>query len=385
VLSGSLARLGAAFFFAQGAFNIYGASLPLYFTSLGFDPTLIGLLIGATGMAELIAAVWVGPAIDRIGSRMVLLCGAACFGAASMGYLGLSAVPAVAGLRLVQGFGLAAVIPATYVFVPHLIRSRRQTLAFASLGATGNVAMALCPPLGLYLLQQVGPSALFLTGVGLAVAAGVAASTVPSPSLTRRPFGLTFRRGWLAPVLVAVLSVAQWGVIQAFVPIEASAAGSNPSLLFTADAISVLLSRLPAGWMADRYGPLQLGVVGVVLMALSPVVLLLPLSDPVLILAGVLNGTGAGLTLPPMLAELSRRSDESTRGTALGFFSVAFAVGMIIGASGGGLLYSALQFHGLLVVGAILCGMGVAVLLVDSLAARPARRDRSQTPSQVPG
>ena len=42
-----LLRLGIALFFAQSAFHIYNASLPLYFAGLGFDPTLIGLLIGA--------------------------------------------------------------------------------------------------------------------------------------------------------------------------------------------------------------------------------------------------------------------------------------------------------------------------------------------------
>jgi MFS family permease len=159
--------------------------------------------------------------------------------------------------------------------------------------------------------------------------------------------------------------VVQWGVIQAFVPIEASAVGSNPALLFTADAITVLASRVPAGWVADRYGPFKLALVGVIAMALSPVVLLLPLSDPVLIVAGILNGGGAGLTLPPMLAQLSRRSDDATRGTGLAYFSVAFAVGMIVGASGGGLLYPWLGFQGLLVVGAILCGGGVIALVRD--------------------
>src|SRR2546426_5302504 len=71
-----LARLGVALFFAQSAFNIYGASLPLYFAGLGFDPTLIGLLIGATGVAELLGALAVGPGIDRFGARTLLLAGA---------------------------------------------------------------------------------------------------------------------------------------------------------------------------------------------------------------------------------------------------------------------------------------------------------------------
>jgi MFS family permease len=366
-----LLRLGVGLFFAQSAFNIYGATLPLYFAGLGFDPTLIGLLIGATGVAELVGALVAGPGIDRLGGRTLLLVGTACYLVASLGFAAFTAVPVLILLRLIQGFGLAAVVPSTYSFVPHLAKARAQTVAFASLGASGNVAAAICPPLGIALLQNAGPQTLFLVSAGLATLAGLSASTVPAVAPSRRPFGLTFRRAWLMPLLVGVLSVTQWGVIQAFVPIEASAVGSNPGLLFTADAVAVLASRIPAGWIADRYGPFRLAMVGVVSMALSPCVLLLPLNDGVLIVAGLLNGGGAGLTLPPMLAQLSQRSDEATRGTGLAYFSVAFAVGMILGASGGGLLYPWLGFHGLLQVGALLCFGGVIALLRDRVTMRP--------------
>jgi MFS family permease len=360
-----LLRLGLALFFAQSAFGIYGASLPLYLAGLHFDPTLIGLLIGATGVAELVGALAVGPGIDRVGGRALLLTGTACYVVSSVGFTLFTAVPALALLRLLQGFGLAAVVPSTYSFVPHLVKARGQTVAFASLGAAGNVAMAICPPLGIALLENVGPTGLFLTAAAMAAAASLTVVTVPASPPSRRPFALVFRRVWVVPILVAVLSVIQWGVIQTFVPIEASAAASNPSLLFTCDAISVLASRIPAGWIADRYGPLRLALLGVVVMSLSPVLLLLPLSDPILAVAGVLNGTGAGLTLPPMLAQLSQRSDAETRGTGLAYFSVAFAIGIIVGASGGGLLYPLLGFHGLLVVTALLCSCGVLALMQD--------------------
>ena len=379
---GPLLRLGIGLFFAQSAFNVYGAALPLYFAGLGFDPTLIGLLIGMTGVAELVGALLVGPGIDRFGGRTLLLAGTGCYVIASLGFTAFSAVPAIVLLRLVQGFGLAAVVPGSFSFVPHLAKVRTQTVAFASLGAAGNVAMAICPPLGLALLQGAGPRPLFLTAAAMAALGALAAANVPAPEPGRRPFGLTFRTAWLMPLGVAVLSVAQWGVIQAFVPLEASAAGSNPALLFTVDALTVLASRIPAGWIADRYGPFRLALVGVVSMTLSPIVLLLPLNDGVLTVAGLLNGAGAGLTLPPMLAQLSRRSDDATRGTALAYFSVAFAVGIILGASGGGLLYPILGFHGLLSLGAVLCGFGIVALLRDRfrmrLAAPPLEAVRSE-------
>jgi hypothetical protein len=128
----------------------------------------------------------------------VLLGGAACHVVASLGYLVLTGVPLLA-------------------------RRAAETTAFATLGTAGSLALAVSPPLGLGLLENAGPPALFLT-----------AST--------------------------------------------------------------------------------LGTVA----------------------AGMLDGTRAALTIPPMLAELSRRSNEAPRGTSLAFFSVASALGLIVGASGGG-------------------------------------------------
>lgn len=363
-----LVRLGVAMFFVQSGFALFGAALPLYFARLGMDPPAVGLLIGTVGIAELVGALAVGPAIDRFGGRAVLLAGATCYVLAAIGYSLFTVIPALAVLRLIQGLGLAASIPGTYSFVPHLVQPRRQTVAFATLGSANNVAMAVCPPLGLALLQGQSATALFAASGMVALIGGLATVGVPASRPSRRPLGLVFRRAWVLPLLVALLCVVQWGVIQAFVPLEAERVGANPGLLFAADAVSVLAARIPAGWVADRAGPFKLALVGVCVMAVSPIVLLLPNTDVVLIVAGVLNGGGAGLTLPPMLAQLSRRSDDRTRGTGLAYFSVAFAVGMIVGASGGGLLYLSLGYRGLLAVGSVLCASAVLILLRDRAA-----------------
>ena len=363
----ALPRLFVGLFFAQSAFSLYSASLPVYFDRLGFDPALIGLLIGSAGVAELVGALGVGPGIDRFGGRIVLLLGLAAYLLASIGYTLTALLPVLFGLRLLQGLGLAAVMPGAYSFVPHLVRPHRETLAFASLGAANSLAGAVFPVVGLLLLDG-SPDLLFLAASGAAVLGLLVVRGAPTAPVGGRALGLTFRAAWLASLLVTMLALIQWGVINAFMPLQATRAGSNPALLFTADAISVLSVRLPAGWIADRYGPLRLALVGVISMSLSPAVLLLPMSDAVLIVAGMLNGVGAGLSLPPLMAQLSQRSDNATRGTALALYAAAFAIGMIGGSSVGGLLYAGLGYAGLLRAGAVLCSLGVPILLADAFA-----------------
>jgi hypothetical protein len=50
---------------------------------------------------------------------------------------------------------------------------------------------------------------------------------------------------------------------------------------------------------------------------------------------------------------------------------------MIVGASGGGLLFPVVGLHGLLGIGAALCAGGLLVLVADSVALRPARHEAS--------
>src|SRR6185436_1661753 len=132
--------------------------------------------------------------IDRLGGRTLLLAGLCCYLLASLGFMAYTAVPALIALRMIQGLGIAAVIPSTYSFVPRLVKASRQTLAFASLGAGGNVAQALFPAFGLTLLL-ISPNALFGVAAACTTLGALIVLSVPAPIPSRRPFGLTFRRG----------------------------------------------------------------------------------------------------------------------------------------------------------------------------------------------
>ena len=47
-------------------------------------------------------------------------------------------------------------------------------------------------------------------------------------------------------------------MIIAYLPQRAEAAGADIGLFFVADGVAILLSRVPAGWLADRMRPVIL-------------------------------------------------------------------------------------------------------------------------------
>jgi predicted MFS family arabinose efflux permease len=149
-----------------------------------------------------------------------------------------------------------------------------------------------------------------------------------------RRFGFAFRRTWAPLIAMTLLFIAHWGVIVAYLPQRAEAAGADIGLFFVADGVSILASRVPAGWLADRIRPAILIVIGLAVTAVTIVLLAMPPTTPLLIGAGLLSGGGAGLVMAPILVELSRRSGDADRGSAFSLFSAALAGSLVLGSIG---------------------------------------------------
>jgi len=160
-----------------------------------------------------------------------------------------------------------------------------------------------------------------------------------------RRLGLAFRRAWAPVIAVDLLFIVHWGVVVAFLPQRAEAAGANIGLFFVADGLAILLVRVPSGWLADRIRPLALVLVGLLATGCAIVVLTRSPTTPLLVLAGCLTGVGGGLVITPLLVELSRRSRDADRGSAFSMFSAANATALAIGSIGGALIVERFGFE----------------------------------------
>jgi MFS family permease len=163
--------------------------------------------------------------------------------------------------------------------------------------------------------------------------------------------GLGFDRAWLPPLLANALAVMYFGGIVAYLPLMLRHVhGPNAGIFFTADAVGVLLLRIPTGVLADRYGSLLPKVIGVAATLPGIAVLALPASIPVLIVSGAFTGVGAGLFITGILADLARLSSDANRGTAMSLGTGSFSAAIFIGSAVSGLLIGA-GFDAILIFG----------------------------------
>jgi MFS transporter, DHA2 family, methylenomycin A resistance protein len=126
----------------------------------GYTLTLAGLLLTAGALG------------DRIGLRRLFLSGVAVFTLASAACALAPSVPVLIAARVVQGFGAAALLPATLALIPYLFRDEagrsRAAVVWVGIGAG---AVALGPLVGGLLIDAFDWRVVFVINLPVGVAA----------------------------------------------------------------------------------------------------------------------------------------------------------------------------------------------------------------------
>ena len=368
-------RLAVALFLVQAGFHGFTATIPLALARAGRVDADIGAIVGIAPLVQIPASLIGGALIDRFGGIRLIAFGALAYivGAGILLIPGLdpatSTVPFVAS-RALQGLGFGIVMPSALSLVPRLAAVERRGLALATAQTAHNIVFVIAPPLSIAALGIAGLEGVVLL-VGASVAAGLLLAfgrpfklrppDAASLHRARRALGFAYRRAWTGPLAVIVLFVIHWGVVIAYLPKRADAVGADIGLFFVADGLFVLVARLPAGLMADRVAAVWQVLVGLAVTAAGVVLLLLPPTTPLLVVAGALTGAGAAFITVPLTLALAHRSNEGERGSAFALFSASFAAALAVGSIGTAPFIESLGYE--LVLSVTITALGVAAVI----------------------
>jgi len=377
-------RLALAVFAVQAGFHAFTASLPVALAQAGVPDPQIGLIVGTAALVQIPAAFVIGVVIDRLG-------GIRGFTAGGLAYLVGCVILLMPGVepggpagpflvaRAFQGIGIAAILPAALSLVPRLVAPGRRGFGLAFVGSAHNLTLVVVPPISLVVLAATSLHGVAVVGL-VSVAAGLAilrlvplrfVSNGDEPSedgprdVARRRMGFAFRGSWARLIAIDLLYIVHWGVVVAFLPQRAEAAGADIGLFFVADGIAILLVRAPTGWLADRIRPVALVLGGLGATACAVLLLTAPPTTALLIAAGTLTGFGGGLAITPLLVELSRRSRPADRGSGFSLFSAANATGLAVGSIGGAVVVASSGFAAAMVVTFVAILLAAALTVLD--------------------
>lgn len=340
LFSGAFARLWLFTLTASLSHQVLSAGLPLYAVRLGADDAAVGLMVGAIAAVSLAARPWVGWWLDRGGTALALLAGAAIYVLTALGYWLAASVAAILFFRALTGLAIALTVTGGQALAVTLspVHRRGEGLSLHSVAFT--LAQMVGPPAGMALALWAGYHRLFWAAaaiglLGLGLAWSMRAVRPARAAAPRRP---VFHRGLVVPGLLMLMLMVPFGANVGLLPLHAHRRGlDNPGLALAAHAAGVFLAQLGSGRLSDRTGRLVVVLPGLVLSALG-MWATAALGGWALILAGVLSGLALGVGQPALNALGADLVPPAGHGSALATMGIFLEIGIGLGAIGGGYL-----------------------------------------------
>jgi MFS family permease len=232
-----------------------------------------------------------------------------------------------------------------------VIPESRRAEGIGYWGMATMLATAISPGLGLLMYQRGWAWLCLGTALMNVVMAAIAWRLPPDTSVAARLSRDRLVGSGLVEWRVVAVTIALflcsfgYGGIMSFVAVRSDELGIAPrSIFFTAFALTVLVSRLFSGRIADRVGYrrfllpcLALVTVGLVLTASAR-------TRSQLVLAAAVFGLGFGSQYPAFVGHVMQFVDPARRGAAFGGILAAFDTGVGTGSIGVGAMASHIGF-----------------------------------------
>lgn len=336
--------------------------IPAYLKIHQVPASTIGILLASFAVASLASRPFAGYWVDRFEAPRLVMIGTILFTLTTALYAwvspqwlnGMGWLP----LRLLQGLAFAVVYTGASRWLIQLTPANRKAEAMGIFGNIMKLAMALAPPVGIWLWSQqtsglvtnpylwaTATSAMALVWVLLLVRYTQQTSQKISMPPSAAPISFQWSRlihpAACIPGVLMTTSSLVYGALIPFVPqlasdlLPASTTPTDIGWFYTIYAVTLIASRGLTGPLSDqwatRWGRLVIALPGMLLVGVS--VLWLQQTHsllPFLVATGV-YGLAAGSVQPTLMAIASDKAEPERQGAAMATFSMLNDSGIALG------------------------------------------------------
>jgi MFS family permease len=345
--------------------------LPFYATEFGADALMVGFLVSAFAIAQLLSAPFWGRLSDVRGRRPAILTGLLVSAVAYLIFAYADSLILLLASRLVQGFG-GGTIGVVQAYVADASEPQERAKGLGWLSAATSLGAVVGPALGSLLVRFYGRSAPGLAAAGLCVAVAIFAwkylgearseltdsdthtATHPVTSrsaitrVLRSPLEPASRLIWIYTIAIG----AFYGTVPVLPLLLADRLAVTETtigyFIMYLGGMGLVIRSTILGPMVDRLGEIRLCRLGLALLATGLALLWMTFSYPVLFVSLTLMPLGTAFTFPCVTSLLTRAIRKRERGLYLGVQAsfggvsrVAFpiAVGLAMDRLGAGVAY----------------------------------------------
>lgn len=367
------------------------AVIPLYVLDSGGEKWHIGIVIGSFGVVSLFIRPFVGRWVNVFGPKYVVVFGLGIFAIAALLFIPAFSVWWLVPVRMLRGIGLAMTPVATSTIVANLSPPTRRAEGMAYMGASIGVASLYAPVLGFWLSNQYGFEAAFIFSSAAALLGALFALRLSSSRINSTPGETStekvplISRAAIFPTLIFISYTATTAPVSTFLPLIAEENGlGNPGLYFTVHSLTMMITLLGAGVIADRIGRPAVIIPGLLAAAAAMFLLMTASNQAMLLTSAFLAGAGFGLFQPGIQSLTVDRVTARERGSAMatlqsswdiGSSGTSFALGPIAG------MLSVAATFGVVGVGALMGAVGFIVGNARSRSVLPGRQQEAPPPA----
>lgn len=355
-------------------------TLPIYIQEIGGTPQQVGFVMGGFAIGLLGSRVWLGQLADTRSRKLVVLIGTSVAALAPLGYMLAKSIIPLLGMRAFHGISVAAFTTGYSALIVDLSppEKRGEIIGYMSLAVP--IGMAFGPMLGGFTESYLGFKVLFaLCSLSAFISLLLTYKIQEKPitlnsdkginqenELSRNFLELAKQKALVIPALILLLIGLLFGTLVTFMPLYIKTLDLNINIgfFYSFAAIASFATRFFSGKASDKYGR-GIFITGSLICYSMSMFLLTILTSPLhFILASLLEGTGAGILIPMLIALISDRSYPNERGKVyslcLGGFDVGIAIaGPVLGSLNDligyrGMFFIATQFA---IIGVILFGL----------------------------
>jgi len=354
-------------------------AFPAISAQLGVSPQEVGWLISVFTVPGVFLAPALGVLADRYGRKQVLVPSLFVFAIAGSACGFARGFEVLLALRTLQGVGAAALGAINVTVIGDLYDEARRTTAMGYNAGVLSVGTAVYPAVGGALASAAWYAPFFLPAmavpVGLVVVVVLKNPAPASHSHLRHYLGravMVMRRREPMTMFAAsvVTFILIYGAYLSYFPfvLEQRFGMSELwiGLVMALTSVSTAFGSFGLGRLARRFGERQLVTAGYVLYVVSVTSLPFARHLSLLFVPILLFGFANGITIPSVLAILSRIAPPDLRAVFMSVNGMVLRLGQTVGPILAGMTYAALGLSAVFWVG----GGVAAAMLVTLLATR---------------
>ncbi len=369
-------------------------TLPLFIETLGGSGQQIGIVMASFAIGLLVARPTLARLADTRGRKLVMIIGLIAVALAPFGYLLVQMLPhlqvpislagqdfivdgsilALIAIRAFHGLSIAAFVVAYSALVVDLAPPANRGELIGYMTLVNPIGLALGPALGGFLYEASGFRVAFLAMgllglLGLILVLRLEEPYRPSADRSNSSTTAFWSQLWSGrvrtPAMILLLVGLAFGTLSTFVPLYVREAGLalNVGLIYTASAVASFTSRLVVGRASDRHGRGRFITASLAIYSFAMAMFWLADSAPLFLLAGVIQGFGAGTLIPMIAALMGDRSSPADRGRTFGLAMVGFDVGIALAGPIFGTIADALSYRGIFGLAGVMTFTGLLIFI----------------------